>query len=133
MAGKYLLGDMLSALRNKEFFYDTPVVVSYNLLCFEVLEVMKKNGYVSKYALVETNGKKTINVWVMIVNGKSSINTFKLISKPGRRLYMSVKELKKRFSYNPFALLLISTSRGVMSASDAIDNNIGGELLCEVF
>lgn len=133
MSGKYLLGNMLSALYNKSYFYNEPVNVVYSNLCESVLKVMKENGYVYNYVVVEKDAKKSINVWPQIVNGNKNMNSFKLISKPSRHIHLSVKELKKKLCYNPFALLLVSTSKGVMEASNAVRNNIGGEVLCEIF
>lgn len=133
MSGKYLLGNMLSALYNKNCFYNNPVKVVYSGLCEGVLKTMHDNGYIDKYSVVDDGGKKSINVWLKIVNNKKNINSFKLISKPGCRVYLSVAELKKKVMYNKFALLLVSTSKGVMNASEAVSNNIGGEVLCQIF
>ena len=133
MSGKYLLGNMLSALYNKSYFYNEPVNVVYSSLCENVLKVMKENGYVYNYVVVEKDAKRSIDVWPQIVNGNKNMNSFKLISKPSRHIHLSVKELKKKLCYNPFALLLVSTSKGVMDASEAVKNNVGGEVLCEIF
>jgi len=133
MSGKYLLGNMLSAFYNKNCFYNNPVKVVYSGLCRDVLKIMEENGYVNSYKIIDIDGKKSINVLLQIINGNKSINSFKLISKPGRRVYASVKDLKRKLSYNPYSLLLVSTSKGVMKISDAIDNNVGGEILCEIF
>ena len=69
----------------------------------------------------------------MVFSGKKVINTFRLFSKPSRRIYENVNELKKRYSYNPYALCIVSTSKGVMKIDEAVKNNIGGEVLCEIF
>ena len=133
MSGKYLLGNMLSSFYNKNYFYNEPVNVVYSNLCENVLKVMKENGYVYDYVVVEKDAKRSINVWPQIVNGNKNMNSFKLISKPSRHIHLSVKELKKKLCYNPFVLLLVSTSKGVMEASEAVKKNVGGEVLCEIF
>ena len=133
MSGKYLLANMLSAIGNKNYFYDDPVVVEYNKVCEAVMEIAKQSGYVKDYRIIEDNGKKNIEIWLMVVAGKKVVNTFRLFSKPSRRIYENVNELKKRYSYNPYALCIISTSNGVMKIDEAISNNIGGEVLCEIF
>ena len=133
MCGQYLLGNMLSALYNKNFFYEIPVNVKYSHLCEEVLMIMKDNGYIDSYDVVDEGGKKSINIILSIVDGKKNINSFKLISKLGCRVYMSVKQLKKMSSYNPYSLVLVSTSKGVKNISDAITDKMGGEVLCEIF
>ena len=133
MSGKYLLANMLSAFGNKNYFYDNPVVVEYNKVCEMVLNIAKQAGYVKDYNVVESDGKKNIEVWLKIIAGKKVINDFKLFSKPSRRIYENVDELKKRYSYNPYSLCIVSTSKGIMIVNDAIENNIGGEVLCEIF
>ena len=133
MSGKYLLGNMLSALYNKNCFYDVPVKAVYSDLCLGVLNEMKKAGYVESFEVIEKDNKKNINIILRTVNGNKNINSFKLISKPGRRIYKTVDELKKMLSYNPYSLVLISTSRGILSIIDAVEQSVGGEVLCEIF
>ena len=133
MSGKYLLANMLSAIGNKNYFCDNPVVVEYNKVCEAVLEIAKQAGYVREYSVVESEGKKSIEVLLTVAAGRKVVNEFKLFSKPSRRIYEDVNELKKRYSYNPYSLCIISTSKGVMRTDEAIKNNIGGEVLCEIF
>jgi len=133
MAGKYLLGNMLSAIYNKNCFYDVPVNVVYSNLCAGVLVEMQKYGYINKFDVVEKENKKSIDVYLRTVNGVKNINSFKLISKPGRRIYNSVDELKKKVAYNPYSLILVSTSKGIMAIADAVEQSVGGEVLCEIF
>ena len=130
---KFLLGNMLSAMQNKKYFYDRPVVVEYNALCKDVLDVLAENGYIKSYEVKNVNNKKSIDVLLKVVNDRKMINSFKLISTPGCRIYKNCDELKKLQSYNPFALNIVSTSKGVMTIGEAIENKVGGELLCEIF
>ena len=133
MAGKYLLGNMLSALHNKHCFYDVPVSVVYSRCCESALCVMKKFGYVSDYVVKSEGHKKSIDVFVALIDGRKVMNSFKLISTPGRRVYAKLDKLRRKVSYNPYALSIVSTSNGVMDIVSAIENKVGGEVLCEVF
>lgn len=133
MSGKYLLGNMLSAMANKRYFYNVPVVVEYSKLCESVLEVIKQAGYIADYNVVDNDGKKSIEVLLRIINGKKVMNTFKLLTKPGCRCYITAQDLKKKLKYNEFSLCIVSTSCGVMNSVDAVEKNIGGEVLCEIF
>ena len=133
MSGKYLLGNMLSAIHNKKFFYEKPVVVEYNGLCEDVLKVMENAGYVKEFKVVNEDGKKNIEVLLQIIAGKKTINSFRLVSKPGCRQYADKDKIKKMLSYNPFALTIISTSKGVITVKEAVELGIGGEVLCEIF
>ena len=133
MCGKFLLGNMLSAISNKVSFYEIPVDVEYNKLCTNVLNVMKEFGYIEEYNVVESGNKKNIRIFLKTIHNKKIINSIKLLTKPGRRFYLNKDEIKKRFKYNDCILGIISTSRGVMSVKSAVEENIGGELLCEIF
>lgn len=133
MSGKFLIANMMSALYNKKYFFDTPVVVEYSKICKEILDKMLKGGYIKKYDVVEEGGKKSINVMLRTINGAKVINSIKLFSKPCRRLYMDVLSMKKMMMRNGYSLILLSTSKGVLTISEAIQNNVGGEIICEIF
>jgi small subunit ribosomal protein S8 len=133
MSGRFLIGNMLSAIHNKNAFYNEPVVVEYNTLCESVLNILKDNGYIKDFKVISNNNKKSIEVYLRVFGDKSVINSFKLLSTPGRRLYVDLAELKYKYSFNPFSLVIVSTSKGVMTMKDAISNNVGGQLVCEIF
>ena len=133
MSGKFLLANMLSSIGNKISFYDIPVEVEYNKICENVLRVMKDYGYIESFNGCEEDNKKTIKIILSTLNNKKVINSFKVLTKPGRRFYINNDDLKKRFKYNDCILGIISTSNGVMSVEQAVEKKIGGELLCEIF
>ena len=133
MSGKFLVGNMLSAMYNKNAFYNEPVIVEYNLLCENVLKILLNNGYINEYKVIDNDNKKSIEVYMKVFNKKKVINSFKLLSTPGRRLYNDLAELKYRYSFNPFSLVIVSTSKGVLTITDAIKNKVGGQLVCEIF
>ena len=107
MSGKYLLANMLSAIGNKNYFYDVPVVVEYNKICADVLQLMKQYGYIKDYCVINDNDKKSIEVLLRIIAGKKVLNSCKLFSKPSRRIYESVDELKKRYCLFLFYIKLL--------------------------
>ena len=133
MSGKFLLANMLSSIGNKISFYDIPVEVEYNKICENVLRVMKDYGYIESFNVCEEDNKKTIKIILSTLNNKKVINSFKVLTKPGRRFYINNDDLKKRFKYNDCILGIISTSNGVMTVEQAVEKKIGGELLCEIF
>ena len=124
---------MMSALYNKKYFFNTPVVVEYSKICEKILDKMLSNGYIKSYEVVNDNGRKNINVVLRTMNGVKVINSIKLFSKPCRRLYVDVLSLKKMMMRNEYSLVLLSTSKGVLTMSEAIKNNVGGEIICEIF
>ena len=131
-SGKYLLGNMLSALGNKRSFYEIPVRVEYSKLCEGVLKVLKEYCYIIGYKVIEDGKKKSIDVLLNIDQFGKVFKYFKLLSKPGCRLYYKYDDLKKMFGYNNFALIIVSTSKGIISIKEAVKGNIGGEVLCEI-
>ena len=133
MSGKFLVGNMLSAMYNKNAFYNDPVIVEYNLLCENVFKILLNNGYINEYKVLDNGNKKSIEVYLKVFNKKKVINSFKLLSTQGSRLYNDLAELKYRYSFNPFSLVIVSTSKGVMTIADAIKNKVGGQLVCEIF
>ena len=132
MCSKYLIGDMLSALDGKRCFYNLPVSVDYSGVCEGILSVMQNYGYVESFS-VSGEKNKSIDVILRLFNGKKTLNSFKLYSKPSRRLYRTKEELRKMIKYSEYSLLIVSTSKGVMSAGEAVKLGIGGEVLCEIF
>ena len=93
---------------------------------------MKSEGYISSYFIADDkNNKKTLKVNLKYYEGSPVIKEIKRISKPGRRVYSRANSIPK--IQNGLGLAILSTSKGVMSDSDARKNNLGGEIICRVF
>jgi small subunit ribosomal protein S8 len=98
----------------------------------KILEVLKKEGYIIDFNI--DNGKKKIkflSVDLKYYEGQPVIKEIKRVSKPGRRIYSKATSIPKVL--NGLGLAILSTSKGVMSDSDAMKNNLGGEIICKVF
>jgi small subunit ribosomal protein S8 len=98
----------------------------------KILEVLKKEGYIIDFNI--DNGKqkiKFLSVDLKYYEGQPVIKEIKRVSKPGRRVYSKATSIPKVL--NGLGLAILSTSKGVMSDSDAIKNNLGGEIICKVF
>jgi len=98
----------------------------------KILEVLKKEGYIIDFNI--DNGKKEIkflSVDLKYYEGQPVIKEIKRVSKPGRRIYSKATSIPKVL--NGLGLAILSTSKGVMSDSDAMKNNLGGEIICKVF
>ena len=93
---------------------------------------MKEEGYISNFADTEkSKGIKEIEIELKYAEGKPVIKKIERISKPGRRVYSNISELPKVF--NGLGLSILSTSKGVMPDYKARLENVGGEILCNVF
>jgi small subunit ribosomal protein S8 len=97
------------------------------------LKVLQSEGYIRGYTIVdsENHGYKVLRVELKYFEGKPVICEIKRISKPGRRVYSSVKDLP--LVRNGLGINILSTSKGVMSDVDARKQSIGGEIICSVF
>jgi small subunit ribosomal protein S8 len=96
-----------------------------------VLEVLKSEGYIRGYAVVEREGFSEIEIELKYFDGEPVIREIERVSKPGRRVYTSVRNLPR--INNGLGVAIVSTPKGVMADHDARDANVGGEILCTVF
>jgi small subunit ribosomal protein S8 len=125
------LGDMLTRIRNGQMRGKSVVTVPASNMRGRVLEVLKSEGYIRAYGQqADTNDKPEFEVQLKYHEGEPVIRTIARVSKPGRRVYSSVKELPR--VSNGLGILIVSTPRGVMSDNDARAANVGGEVLCSV-
>jgi small subunit ribosomal protein S8 len=134
MSGKFLLANMMSAIKNSKPLSSKPLLVEYSKLMLGVLSVLQKDGYVESFEVInKTESIPLIKINLALRNGKKLISEVKIVSKPGCRSYRSVEDIKYLVSRNKYKTYILSTPKGVMNAADALDITSGGELLCEVF
>lgn len=126
-----LLSDMIARIKNGQKARLAQVKCRASKLLGNVLEVLKKEGYIRDWRWVENEGKKDIEIDLKYHEGEPVIKEFHRESSPGRRMYRSIKELPKFF--NGLGIAIISTSKGVMSDFEARNANVGGEVLCSIF
>jgi small subunit ribosomal protein S8 len=93
--------------------------------------VRKVEGYIRGYAVVENDGRSEIEIELKYFDGEPVIREIERVSKPGRRVYTSVKNMPR--INNGLGVTIVSTPKGVMADHDARDANVGGEILCTVF
>lgn len=126
------LGDMLTRIRNAQRAKKSDVVSPASRLRENVLEVLKKEGYIAGYERQNVRtGIEEIRIQLKYHEGTGVITEIYRVSTPGRRVYSSVKDLPR--VYNGLGISIISTPQGVMSDHDARKANVGGEILCQVF
>ena len=126
------LSDMLTRIRNAHKANKNVTFCLSSNLNNNVLNVLKNEGYIRDYEKVEIReGINKIKIELKYHDGIPVIKRIKRISKPGIRVYSKIKELPK--PYGGLGISIISTPKGVMSDQKARANNVGGEVLCEVF
>jgi len=125
------LGDLLTRIRNAQMRNKGKVSSPNSRLRESVLEVLKSEGYIRGYAVTERDGRSEIEIELKYFEGAPVIREIERISKPGRRVYTSVRNLPR--INNGLGVAIVSTPKGVMADHDARDANVGGEILCTVF
>ena len=125
------LGDLLTRIRNAQMRNKSKVSSPGSKLRESVLEVLKSEGYIRGYAVVEREGRSEIEIELKYFDGEPVIREIERVSKPGRRVYTSVRNLPR--INNGLGVAIVSTPKGVMADHDARDANVGGEILCTVF
>jgi len=125
------LGDLLSRIRNAQMRNKSKVLSPNSRLRENVLGVLKNEGYIRGYAVVEREGRSEIEIELKYFDGEPVIREIERVSKPGRRVYTSVKSLPR--VNNGLGISVLSTPKGIMADHDAREANVGGEILFTVF
>ena len=126
------LGDMITRIRNAQLRSKNRVSTPGSRLRESVLEVLKSEGYIRGYASVEhTGGRSELEIELKYFDGEPVIREISRVSKPGRRVYASVKALPR--INNGLGVSILSTPKGVMADHAAREANVGGEILFTVF
>src|SRR5882724_3259568 len=126
------IGDMLSRIRNAQERGKSKVTSPASRLRTRVLDVLQQEGFIRGYATVEySSGKSEIEIELKYFDGEPVIREIHRVSKPGRRVYASVKNLPR--VNNGLGISVLSTPKGIMADHEARDANVGGEILFTVF
>ena len=127
------LGDMLTRIRNGQHAGKTTIVSPASKMRENVLAVLQNEGYIRGYGVEKASegGGETHRIELKYHDGEPVIKEIARVSKPGRRVYSKVTDLKP--VYNGLGILILSTPKGIMSDNQARDENVGGEVLCRVF
>ena len=126
------LGDMLTRIRNGQTTNKKVVDAPASRFRKNVLEVLKREGFIRNFEEKEMRpGINFFEIELKYYNGQPVITEIKRVSKPGRRVYSSIKNLQK--TYNGLGISILSTPRGVMSDNEAREANVGGEVLCTIY
>src|SRR3954469_3488289 len=108
------LGDMLTRIRNGQMANKSAILAPASKLRANVLEVLRREGYIRGFEKVELgDGKTELNIQLKYHNGEPVIRELRRVSKPGRRIYAGVEQLPR--VYNGLGIAIVSTPRGVMS------------------
>ena len=126
------IGDMLTRIRNAQMRGKSTVSTPASKLRAWVLDVSADEGYIRGYEkTTSTDGHGAIEISLKYFDGVPVIRELKRVSKPGRRVYLGVKDIPQ--VRQGLGVSIVSTPQGVMSDANARAKNVGGEVLCTVF
>jgi len=124
------ISNMLTSIRNALAVGHLKVCFPFSKLKYELGEILKRNGFVEE---VKKKGrlKKFIEITLKYENKIPAISELKRISKPGQRIYLPYREIKR--IRDGYGLAIISTSKGLMTDKEARRQKLGGEVICEIW
>ncbi len=125
------LGDLLTRIRNGQRARKDSVLSPASKLRVRVLDVLQREGYIRGYSEEEMGPAKGVRIELKYFEGQPAIKHVARVSKPGRRVYSGSTELPRVM--NGLGITIVSTPRGVLSDAEAREQNVGGEVLAEVF
>lgn len=125
------LGDMLTRIRNGQRAKKDSVLSPASKLRANVLEVLQREGYIRGYSDEQMGPAAGVRIELKYFEGQPAIKHVARVSKPGRRVYSGSQELPR--VRNGLGITIVSTPRGVLSDAEAREQNVGGEVLAEVF
>lgn len=126
------LGDMLTRIRNGQKARKSSIISPASKLRANVLEVLKQEGYIRGYSQEKiSEGIEQLKIELKYYENQPVIRSLDRISKPGRRVYAKIKDLKP--VNNGLGIIVLSTPKGILSDGKARELNVGGEVLCNIF
>ena len=125
------LGDMLTRIRNGQQARKDSVLSPASKLRACVLDVLQREGYIRGYQEDAAGAQKSLRIELKYFEGQPAIQHVSRVSKPGRRVYSGAQELPR--IRNGLGITIVSTPKGVLSDAEARAQNVGGEVLAEVF
>lgn len=121
------IADMLTRIRNSHMALHKKVQVPFSKAKVSIVEILSHEGFIENYA-IENND---IVIDLKYKGSKPVVKGMKKISKPGRKVYVPVTEIPA--VRNGLGICILSTSRGVLEGEQARKQNVGGELICEIW
>lgn len=125
------IANMLTSIRNASAARRTAVRVPWSGQKHQIAEVLRKEEYVGPVAVAEEHGKKTLEITLKYEDGAPVITGIQRVSVPSRRWYVRKSEIPSVLS--GIGVAVISTSKGIMTGSEAQKHGLGGEVICTVW
>lgn len=132
MSVNHPVSDIATRIRNGYLAYKNTISSPSSKLRQSVLDALKNEGFIAGYAKTKLdNGLEDLEISLKYFNQKPVIEKIEVISKPGRRVYKSCSDIP--VVNNGLGVVLVSTSKGVLTDHQAREGNLGGEILLKIF
>lgn len=125
------ISDLLNRIRNAQAVLKEQLSVPFSNLNNEIAKILEKKGFIKKVEKKGRTYKKVIEITLKYDEKKPAISGLKRVSRPGQRIYKRFKEIKPVKS--GYGILIISTSKGLMTDKEARKQKLGGEVICEIW
>ncbi len=126
------ISDMLTRIRNANRAKFGSVNIPGSKMKLEIAKVLKNEGYIKNYKFIKDGKQGILRLYLKYGQlRRSAINNIERVSKPSRRVYLKSKDIAPY--YHGMGIFILSTSKGIMSDKRAIEENVGGEVICKVF
>ena len=124
------IADMLSRMKNGQARFRREVRMPSSKLKVAIAGILKEEGYITDFKVVEDGPKKTLMIELKYFEGKPVIETLHRVSRPGLRRYRSMSDLPRVLA--GLGTAIVSTPKGVMTDTSARAQGVGGEVICIV-
>ena len=125
------IADLITRIRNAVLVGKNEILVPTSKLKCKVVEVLAKNGYIASYEVIDGKPRGMLHIVINEPGTVAKVNEITKVSKPGRRVYSSADEIPTVKSGR--GMVIISTSKGLMTGREAKKNRLGGEILVKVW
>jgi small subunit ribosomal protein S8 len=132
MSVNHLISYFVATVNNAGKVGKSHIEFTYSKVIEGIAKVMLEEGFIKSYSVLEERkGVKTIKVELSYFKNSFTIKDFKVVSKPGRRAYVNISDIKP--FYDGLGFFILSTNKGIMTDKSAKQLNVGGEVLCKIF
>lgn len=125
------IADMLNRIRNAQAVSKKTVEIPSSNMKLQIAKILEREGFVQNAEVQKHKARKILEITLRYIDARPEIAGLKRVSKPGLRVYRTSREIKR--IRGGYGTAIVSTSKGVMTDREAKKQNVGGEVLCEVW
>jgi small subunit ribosomal protein S8 len=125
------IADMLTRIRNANKMRHISLIIPASKLKLEITRILKDEGFIRNYKYKEDNKQGQLTIYLKYINKEKTINNLKRISKPGLKVYAKKDEIPRVLG--GLGIVILSTSKGIMTGKEALQRHLGGEVICYIW